>query len=216
MPPRKWWMRWAAWMWMSNTRCTTMTNGGISALIFSRGSSIWTATQAVGFARYRHPDAGKRPTPEDGDERRMYRQHVLLRAMVAKGKNFANVAQAPHLVDIAMSTIRTDLTRQQLVRPCRHLQGLQQEDIRTASLPGEDYQDDRGRMACTGSSQKSPMPTPTGWSRATKPPRAGSCRSSSKTARPRRAWPSTRSRSSNCRATRMSRTAAMPSLPKCI
>ena len=100
--------------------------------------------QAVGFARYRHPDAGKKPSPEDGDDRRIYRQHVLLRAMVAKAKNFANVAQAPRLVDVAMSSVRTDLTRQQLFDLAAIFKGVQQDDIRTASLPGEDYRDDKG------------------------------------------------------------------------
>ncbi len=50
---------------------------------------------AVGFARYRHPDAGKKASPEDGDERRMYRQHVLLRAMVAKGEEFRQCRSGP-------------------------------------------------------------------------------------------------------------------------
>jgi LCP family protein required for cell wall assembly len=94
---------------------------------------------AVSFARYRHPDAGKRPTPEDGDERRMYRQHVLMRAMVDKAKSFANVTQAPQLVDVAMSTIRTDFTRQQLFDIAAIFKGIQQSDIQTASLPGEDF-----------------------------------------------------------------------------
>jgi len=95
--------------------------------------------QAVGFARFRHPDEGKKPTPEDGDERRMYRQHLLMRAMVDKAKNFANVTQAPHLADIALSTVRTDLTRQQLLDLAAIFKGVQQDDIRTASLPGDDF-----------------------------------------------------------------------------
>lgn len=95
--------------------------------------------QAVGFARFRHPDVGKKPTPEDGDERRMYRQHLLMRAMVDKAKNFANVTQAPRLADIALSTVRTDLTRQQLLDLAAIFKGVQQSDIRTASLPGDDF-----------------------------------------------------------------------------
>ena len=97
---------------------------------------------AVGYARYRHPDAGKKVTPEDGDERRMYRQHLLLRAMVDKAKTFANVTQAPHLVDVAMGSIRTDLTRQQLFDLAAIFKGVQQSDIKTASIPGDDF---RGR-----------------------------------------------------------------------
>lgn len=95
--------------------------------------------QAVGFARYRHPDFGKKPSPEDGDERRMYRQHLLLRAMIEKAKNFANVTQAPHLVDVAMSTVHTDLTRQQLFDLAAIFKGVQQNDIQTAALPGDDF-----------------------------------------------------------------------------
>ena len=94
---------------------------------------------AVGFARYRHPDAGKRPTPEDGDERRMYRQHILMRAMVDKAKSFANITQAPQLADVAMSTIRTDFTRQQILDIAAIFKGIQQNDIQTASLPGTDF-----------------------------------------------------------------------------
>jgi LCP family protein required for cell wall assembly len=97
------------------------------------------ADQAVGFARYRHGDAGARPSPEDGDERRMYRQHVLMQAIIAKAKNFANVAQAPHLVDVAMSTIQTDLTRTQLFDLAAIYRGVQPGDIRTASLTGDSY-----------------------------------------------------------------------------
>ncbi len=99
---------------------------------------------AVGFARYRHPDAGKKITPEDGDERRMYRQHLLLRAMVDRGKTFANVAQAPHLVDVAMGSIRTDLTRQQLFDLAAIFKGVQQNDIQTASIPGDDFRGEDG------------------------------------------------------------------------
>lgn len=94
---------------------------------------------AVGFARYRHPDAGKKPTPEDGDERRMYRQHLLMRAMVDKAKSFANLAQAPQLADVAMSTIRTDFTRQQILDIAAIFKGIQQDQIQTASIPGDDF-----------------------------------------------------------------------------
>ncbi len=95
--------------------------------------------QAVGFARYRHPDAGKKASPEDGDERRMYRQHILLRGMVDKAKQFANVTKAPELVDVAFGSVRTDLTRQQLLDLAAIFKGVQQDDIQTASLPGDDF-----------------------------------------------------------------------------
>lgn len=103
------------------------------------GPQHLSGDQAVGFARFRHGDKGTKVTPEDGDERRMYRQHLLLRAMVDKAKNFANVTQAPRLADIALSTVRTDLTRQQLLDLAAIFKGVQQDDIQTASLPGDDF-----------------------------------------------------------------------------
>ncbi|MBV9851117.1 MAG: LCP family protein [Armatimonadetes bacterium] len=100
--------------------------------------------QAVGFARYRHPDAGKRPTPEDGDERRMYRQHVLLRAMIAKAKTFGAISNSSSLFQTAMSTIRTDLTQTQLLDLASLYHDIQPDAIRTASLPGDDFRGPSG------------------------------------------------------------------------
>jgi LCP family protein required for cell wall assembly len=103
------------------------------------GEQHLTGDQAVGFARYRHPDAGAKASPEDGDERRMYRQHVLLRAMVGKAKSFVNVAQIGSLVDTGMSQIHTDLTRTQLLDLAAIYRSIQPDSIQTASLPGEDF-----------------------------------------------------------------------------
>jgi hypothetical protein len=103
-----------------------------------------TGDQAVGFARYRHGDPGGKPSPEDGDPRRMERQHVLMRAMVAKAKSFANYVQAPHLIDIGMSAIRTDLSRAQLLDLAAIYRGIKTDDITTASMPGEDFHGPRG------------------------------------------------------------------------
>jgi LCP family protein required for cell wall assembly len=92
---------------------------------------------AVGFARYRHGNHGV--TPEDGDERRMYRQHVLLRAMVAKTKSFSSIVQANQLLDTAMDCIRTNMSRQQLADLAAIYHSMNQDtDITTASLEGED------------------------------------------------------------------------------
>ncbi|BDI31837.1 hypothetical protein CCAX7_38880 [Capsulimonas corticalis] len=103
------------------------------------GAQHLDGEQAVGFARYRHADLGKKGSPEDGDERRMYRQHVMLRSMIAKAKTLANVSQAPHLIDVGMSSIRTDLTRGQLYDLAAIFKGVQPDDIKTASIPGEDF-----------------------------------------------------------------------------
>lgn len=119
-------------------------NWGHLNIDLAPGEQHLDGDNAVGFARYRHPDTGKRPTQEDGDERRMYRQHILLRAMVDRAKSFVNVTQAPHLVDVAMSSVRTDFTRQQLFDIAAIFKGIQQSDIQTASLPGDDYRATNG------------------------------------------------------------------------
>lgn len=100
--------------------------------------------KAVQFVRYRHPDPGAKPSPEDGDERRMARQHVMLRAMVVKAKSFVNITQIGNLADIGMNQIHTDLTRKQLLCLANIYRGIQPDDIQTASLPGEDFHGPNG------------------------------------------------------------------------
>jgi hypothetical protein len=69
----------------------------------------------------------------------MARQHILLRAMVAKAKSFVNVEHIGDIVDIGMGQIHTDLTRSQLMDLAAIYKGVQPQDIQTASLPGEDF-----------------------------------------------------------------------------
>ncbi len=91
---------------------------------------------AVGFARFRHGNHGV--TPEDGDERRIYRQHVLLRAMVDRVKSVSNIVKPNALIDTAMSCIATDLSRTQLFDLGAIFHSVQQDDIQTAQLSGDD------------------------------------------------------------------------------
>ncbi|MDR3707279.1 MAG: LCP family protein [Capsulimonadaceae bacterium] len=100
------------------------------------GHQHLTGDQAVGFARYRHGNHGV--TPEDGDERRIYRQHVLVRAMLDRFKNIANVIKPNELIDTAMSCIQTDMTRTQLFDLGALFHGVNQDDIETAQIPGTD------------------------------------------------------------------------------
>jgi LCP family protein required for cell wall assembly len=100
--------------------------------------------QAVGFARYRHGDPGARPSPEDGDERRMYRQHVLLRAMIAKAKTFGAITNSSSLFQTAMSTIHTNLTQTQMLDLASLYKNMQPDAIRTASLPGDSFKGPHG------------------------------------------------------------------------
>jgi polyisoprenyl-teichoic acid--peptidoglycan teichoic acid transferase len=92
--------------------------------------------QALSFVRYRHGNHGL--APEDGDPRRIYRQHVLMRAMIDKAKTFNAAANSDALVNTAMSCIITNLSRTQIADLAHLFQGAQQQDIRIAQLDGAD------------------------------------------------------------------------------
>lgn len=97
---------------------------------------------AVGFARFRHGNHGI--TPEDGDQRRIYRQHLLMRAMMDRAKSFSTLLQANHLADVAMSSIHTDLSRVQVLDLASMFGRIQQADMVTAQIPGTDAKTSRG------------------------------------------------------------------------
>ncbi len=75
--------------------------------------------------------------------------------MIEKAKTLDNLAQGPHLIDVGMSTIRTDLTRTQLFDLAALFHGVQQDDIRTASLPGDDFRGPKGEWFYQLDSQQS-------------------------------------------------------------
>jgi LCP family protein required for cell wall assembly len=92
--------------------------------------------QALSFIRFRHGNHG--PTPEDGDPRRIYRQHVLIRAMIDMAKTFGAAINSGTLIDTGMSCIDTDLSRTQLADLAHIFQGINQDNILTAQLDGAD------------------------------------------------------------------------------
>jgi LCP family protein required for cell wall assembly len=92
--------------------------------------------QALSFVRYRHSNKGL--APEDGDPRRIYRQHVLMRAMIDKIKTFQSAINSALLVDTAMSCVSTNLSRTQIADLAHIYQGIKQDDIVTAQLDGSD------------------------------------------------------------------------------
>jgi LCP family protein required for cell wall assembly len=95
-----------------------------------------TGDQALSFIRYRHGNHGL--APEDGDPRRIYRQHVLVRAMIAKAKTLQSAIDSGTLVDSAMSCVNTDLSRTQIADLAHIFQGVKQDDVITAELDGTD------------------------------------------------------------------------------
>jgi LCP family protein required for cell wall assembly len=92
--------------------------------------------EAMSFVRYRHGNHGL--SSEDGDPRRIYRQHVLLRSMIEQAKTFNAAIRVNSLVDTAMSCVDTDLSRTQIADLAALFRGMQQSDVVTASLDGTD------------------------------------------------------------------------------
>jgi len=90
--------------------------------------------QAVGYARYRHGNRGV-TTPEDGDDRRMERQHILARAMLEQVKSLGNLVKPNALIDTGMSCIETNLTRTQLFDIAFMFHKVSQDELLTAQLP---------------------------------------------------------------------------------
>ena len=92
--------------------------------------------EALEFVRYRHGNYGL--APEDGDPRRIYRQQVLMHAMIGKAKTLGAAVHSEQLVDTAMSCVDTNLSRTQIADLARIFQGFQPKNLMTAELIGSD------------------------------------------------------------------------------
>lgn len=119
--------------------------------------------QAVQFIRYRHANPPNESwfssmiarlhsihpskDPEDGDRRRVYRQQVLLRAMVTKAKSVQSLLQANGLIDTAMSCVRTDLTRTQIFDLALLFRDMTQTQLVSSQLPTVPYRTPDGKEA---------------------------------------------------------------------
>lgn len=107
--------------------------------------------QAIAFVRFRKlnpPGPGwlsrlfsgreqEKPLEHDevGEQRRMYRQQVLLHAMLARGRSLPNLLQVSRLTDLAMASVRTNLTRTQIFDLAALFRGVRASDVVTAQLP---------------------------------------------------------------------------------
>ena len=125
------------------------------------GRYVINGEQAVGYTRFRKVDDIKRtpdgrpvfgrsgqpirlrdvpPSKEAGDERRMARQQLLLKAMAAKARSrFADPRrwlQADQFVETAMGAVETDLSRRQIFALAALFRDVQPEQMLTASLAG--------------------------------------------------------------------------------
>jgi len=134
-------------------------NKGALHIHLKAGFQHLSGDQAVGFVRYRHGNLISQGWlsrltnqgapiqsvgPEDGDARRVYRQHVLLRAMANGAKSVGNVIRINRIVDAAMDNITTNLTRTQIFDLAMIFCRVQQSNILTAQLPVVEYNDPNG------------------------------------------------------------------------
>ncbi|MGH2532559.1 MAG: LCP family protein [Thermomicrobiales bacterium] len=77
-------------------------NYGVKEIYYPAGWLHLNGEQALEFCRTRH---------QDGDDGRVMRQDLVLRALVAKAQDPAIAEQAPELIRIHRSAVRTDLGR---------------------------------------------------------------------------------------------------------
>lgn len=94
--------------------------------------------QAVGFTRFRKSNPGEPKSEEEGDDRRMARQQMLLKAMTARAKEPQMLLHADKLIDAALDAVETDLERNQLLAIAALFRNIQPEQMLTGSLMGSD------------------------------------------------------------------------------
>lgn len=101
-----------------------------------KGRYTVNGDQAVGFVRFRNSNPGEPPSLERTDERRMARQQQMLKAMAAKAKTPPMLLHADALIDAALRSVETPLTRPQLLAIATLFRSAQPEQMQTASLIG--------------------------------------------------------------------------------
>lgn len=130
-------------------------NWGQLHIDLPKGRQTINGDQAVGFTRFRKSNPGEPRSKEEGDERRMARQQMLLRAILQKAKSPGMFTRAPELMSAAWDSIETDLTFDQVTALAVLFKGVQPEQMQTASLTGDNvmigglsyYRPDPDKMA---------------------------------------------------------------------
>lgn len=101
------------------------------------GKQTLNGAQAVGFTRYRKPNPGLPESQEDGDDRRMARQQMLLKAIAQKAKTPQMLPRADKLIEASLQAIETNLTRPQIFALAVIFKDVQPQQMQTASVMGE-------------------------------------------------------------------------------
>ena len=94
-------------------------------------------TDAVGFTRFREVKPGTPHSKEEGDGRRMARQQMVIKAMVAEAKKPSNWLKVDSIINYGMEQIETNLSREQVFALGALFRNIQPEQMQTASLIGK-------------------------------------------------------------------------------
>ena len=113
-------------------------NGARLHIDLPAGRQIVNGEQAIGFTRFRQRNPGEPRSQEEGDDRRMARQQMLLRAMVKKAKQPQMFLRGDKLINTALGAIETNLSRKQIFALAALFREIQPEQMQTASLIGKD------------------------------------------------------------------------------
>jgi len=92
------------------------------------GVHTLTGNQAMGFVRFRHDALG--------DIGRIQRQEIFMRAFINKALTPTSWPQFPHLVEIARSNLRTDLSDMELLQSANLMRSIPQTRIHFTMIPG--------------------------------------------------------------------------------
>ena len=93
-----------------------------------KGNQVLNGEQAIGYLRYRHDGLG--------DIGRTQRQQWFLRGFLERLKNPAVIAKIPHIVNIAKTYIKTDMSVYELTQLAALAKGFDEGNIQIAMLPG--------------------------------------------------------------------------------
>jgi LCP family protein required for cell wall assembly len=111
-------------------------NWGQLHIDLKKGPMRINGTEAVGFTRFREVKPGTPHSKEEGDGRRMARQQMVIKAMVAEAKKPGNWLHVDDVIKYGLEQIETNLNQEQVFALGALFRNIQPEQMQTASLIG--------------------------------------------------------------------------------
>jgi len=105
------------------------------------GEQHLNGDQTLAFVRYRRSIQSGHivNTPESGDQRRIYRQHVALRSILHRAVTVNNFFHCNALLDTSLECVDTDLTRAQLLDLAHIYAAFSASSIQATQLPAINF-----------------------------------------------------------------------------